>query len=159
MKVKEGDRAPDFTLQAQDGRTVSLHDFAGKSNVVLYFYPKDFTAGCTAETIEFGRRYSDIRSLGGEVLGVSSDSVESHGRFAAKCDAGFTMLADAGGKVREMYGAKGSLGLIPGRVTFVIDKEGIVRKVFSSQLDPRRHVTEAEEALTRIAGAAAGSGS
>ena len=152
MKVVEGQEAPDFTLQSQDGLKVSLHDFLGKSNVVLYFYPKDFTAGCTAEAVEFGKKYEEIRSMGAEVLGISSDTVESHREFAAHCDAEFTMLSDQGGRVRELYGVKGSLGLIPGRVTFVIDKKGVVRRIFSSQLNPKKHVREAEEALRDIVG-------
>ncbi|HKT22211.1 MAG TPA: peroxiredoxin [Nitrososphaerales archaeon] len=145
-----GARAPDFTLEGPDGRTVSLHDYAGSKNVVIYFYPKDFTAGCTAETKAFGENYDAILDLGAEILGISSDSAESHGSFAQECGAKFPLLADVGGKVRELYGAKGSLGLVPGRITFVIDKQGVVRHVFSSQLRPRQHITEAVEALKSI---------
>lgn len=148
--LRVGDRAPDFTLQAQDGRTVSLHDYAGSKNVVIYFYPKDFTIGCTAETKEFSDNYDEVLGLGAEVIGISSDSTVSHGSFAEECGARFPMLADEGGKVRESFGAKGSFGLMPGRVTFVIDKQGVVRHVFSSQLRPRHHITEAVEALKAI---------
>jgi thioredoxin-dependent peroxiredoxin len=148
-KVKVGDKAPDFALEAQDGRTVALHDFIGSRNVVLYFYPKDFTPGCTAETKTFSENYDAVLAMGAEVLGISSDSTDSHGDFAQECGARFPMLADKGGKVRESYGAK-SFGLAPGRVTFVIDKGGIVRHVFSSQLRPKRHVSEAIEALKAI---------
>ncbi|MDG6989192.1 MAG: peroxiredoxin [Nitrososphaerota archaeon] len=147
---KLGDRAPDFSLKAQDGRTVSLHDFAGSKNVVIYFYPKDFTAGCTAETKAFSENYDDILKLGAEVIGISSDSVESHGGFASECGAKFLLLSDPGGKVRETYGAKSSLGLIPGRVTFVVDKEGMVRHSFSSQLRPKQHIEEAVTALKAL---------
>ena len=147
--VKVGDRAPDFTLRAQDGRVISLHDFAGSKNVVLYFYPKDFTMGCTAETKTFGERYEELLTMGAEVLGVSSDSSESHGRFAVECGARFPLLADMDGMVRGMYGAKGSFGM-PGRVTFVIDKRGVVRHIFSSQLRPKSHTSEAIEALKAI---------
>ncbi|MDG7008730.1 MAG: peroxiredoxin [Nitrososphaerota archaeon] len=145
-----GDRAPDFTLKGPDGRMISLHDYAGSKNVVIYFYPKDFTAGCTAETKAFGENYEGILDLGAEILGISSDSAESHGTFAQECGARFPLLADTGGKVREMYGAKSSLGLIPGRVTFVVDKKGVVRHVFSSQLRPKQHISEAIEALKTI---------
>jgi thioredoxin-dependent peroxiredoxin len=148
--VKEGDRAPDFSLEAQDGRGVSLHDFAGSKHVVLYFYPKDFTMGCKAEAKAFGESYEALRSLGAEVLGVSSDTVESHARFAAQCNVGFPMLSDGDGKVRDAYGAKGPFGVIPGRTTFVIDREGIIRRVFSSQVRPRQHVAEAIEALKTL---------
>jgi peroxiredoxin Q/BCP len=149
-KVNEGEKAPDFSLPAQDGRVVSLHDYLGERNVVLYFYPKDFTIGCTAEAKTFSENYDEVRSMGAEVLGVSSDSTESHEGFANECRVNFLLLSDKGAKVREMYGVKASLGLIPGRVTFVIDKEGVVRHIFSSQTNPKKHVTEALEALKRI---------
>lgn len=147
-----GEKAPDFALQSSDGRVVSLHDYAGAKNVVIYFYPKDFTAGCTAETKAFGENYEAILNLGAELLGISSDSAESHDSFARECGAKFPLLADVEGKVREMYGAKSSFGLIPGRVTFVIDKRGTVRRVFSSQLRPKQHISEAMEALKELSG-------
>lgn len=149
-KVSVGDRAPDFTLPNQNGEPVSLHDFAEKRNVVLYFYPKDFTSGCTTETISFSQNYDSLTGLGAEVIGISSDSTESHSGFARKCNVGFILLSDSGGKVRELYGVPSSLGLVPGRVTYVIDKQGVVRHVYSSQLNPKRHVTEAMEALKNI---------
>lgn len=148
--IKVGDKAPEFSLRAQNGCLVSLNDFRGSKNVVLYFYPKDFTAGCTAETKAFGENYQKIVELGAEVLGVSSDTAESHGRFASDCRASFMLLSDSDGAVRKAYGADSSIGLIPGRVSFVIDKQGIVRHVFSSQLRPKRHVPEAIEALKRL---------
>lgn len=145
--LRVGDKAPDFTLQSQDGRMVSLRDYAGSKNVVIYFYPKDFTIGCTAETKSFSDNYEDVLRLGAEVIGISSDSAESHENFAEKCGAKFPLLADRGGKVRELYGAKGTFGITPGRVTFVIDKQGIIRHVYSSQLRPKQHIPEAVEAL------------
>jgi thioredoxin-dependent peroxiredoxin len=148
--VAEGDKAPDFELKAQDGRTVSLHDFMGKSSVVVYFYPKDFTVGCTAEAKAFSENYDEVLKMGAEVMGVSSDNQETHGRFAESCHVRFPLLSDEGGKVREAYGVKTSFGFIPGRVTFVIDKNGIVRRIFSSQLNPARHVSEAVQALKDI---------
>ena len=148
--VQVGEKAPDFTLPKQDGEMVSLHDFEGKQNVVIYFYPKDFTRGCTTETIAFGENYEDLRKLGAEVIGISSDSIESHRGFAEKCKVGFVMVSDEGGKVRESYGVSSSFGLVPGRVTYVIDKQGVVRHVYSSQLNPKRHVSEALEALKAL---------
>lgn len=150
--LKVGDKAPDFTLQAQDGRMVSLHDYAGSKNVVIYFYPKDFTAGCTAETKAFSDNYGEVLGLGAEVIGISSDSAESHGSFAEACGASFPLLADRDGKVRGSYGAKGPFGLMPGRVTFVIDRRGVVRHVFSSQIRPKQHISEAVEALRAVVG-------
>lgn len=148
--LKTGDKAPDFTLESQDGKSVSLRDYAGKKNVVVYFYPKDFTAGCTAETKSFGENYDEILGMGAEVLGISSDSAQSHDRFGQECGAKFPLLSDKGSKVRQQYGAKSSLGIIPGRVTYVIDKEGIVRHVFSSQLRPKEHINEAVQALRNL---------
>lgn len=151
MKVKVGDRAPEFTLPDQSGEVVSLKDFLGKRSIVLYFYPKDFTVGCTTETKSFSERYEEFKELGAEVIGVSSDTVESHESFASECNASFTLLSDEGERVRSLYGVESSLGLIPGRVTYIIDRSGIVRHIFASQLNPKKHVKEAMETLRTIA--------
>ena len=148
--VKEGDSAPDFTLESQDGRSVSLHDYLGVKNVVLYFYPKDFTMGCTAEAREFSQNYDAVGGFGAEVIGISSDPAESHDRFARECGVRFPLLSDREGRVRDAYGVKSTLGIIPGRVTFVIDKQGIVRSVFSSQTNPKRHVSRALDVLAGL---------
>jgi peroxiredoxin Q/BCP len=140
--VKVGERAPDFALADANGKEVRLSDFAGRP-VVLYFYPKDDTPGCTREACTFRDQYADFEAAGAAVLGVSSDSSESHRRFTARHRLPFTLLADPGGKVRKRYGVPATLGLLPGRVTFVIDGAGVVRHVFSSQLDAARHVEEA----------------
>lgn len=149
--MKEGDSAPDFELPAHDGRKISLHEFKGSKNIVLYFYPKDFTTGCTLETKAFGENYDEISKLRAEVLGISDDTSETHKEFALACNANFPLLADAGGKVREIYGVSKSFGLIPGRTTFVIDKEGVIRRVFSSQLNFRKHIDEAIKSLKALA--------
>ena len=146
--VKEGQRAPDFTLHDANGKEVRLADFAGKA-VVLYFYPKDDTPGCTKEACSFRDQYQDFQDAGAVVIGVSSDSSESHRKFAAKHRLPFTLLADRGGRVRRLYGVPATLGLLPGRVTFVIDAAGVVRHVFNSQLDATRHVAEALGTLRR----------
>ncbi len=150
-KVKVGDRAPDFTLSNQSGQMVSLHDFAGRRNVVLYFYPKDFTTGCTAEAKTFSENYDQFTEVGAEVIGVSSDSVESHEGFASKCNVSFLLLSDRKGEVRKTYGVSASFGLIPGRVTYIIDKDGVIRHIFSSQLNPKKHVREALDVLKSLA--------
>jgi len=144
--VKAGERAPDFTLPDADGKTVRLADFAGRP-VVLYFYPKDDTPGCTKEACTFRDQYQDFQDAGAAVLGVSSDSSESHRKFAERHRLPFTLLADRGGKVRKLYGVPATLGLLPGRVSFVIDGQGVVRHVFNSQLDATRHVKEALDVL------------
>jgi peroxiredoxin Q/BCP len=145
-----GDKAPDFTLQDQDGRKVSLHDFAGSKNVVLYFYPKDFTPGCTAETKSFSSVYGQIRGMGAEVLGISTATIGTHKEFATSCGAGFPLLADEEGGVRKLYDVQPSMWMIPGRTTFVIDKQGIIRHVFSSQTNTAGHVAEALKALKTL---------
>lgn len=146
--VAEGQRAPEFTLPDANGKPVRLADFSGKP-VVLYFYPKDDTPGCTKEACSFRDQYQDFQDAGAVVIGVSSDSSESHRKFAAKHRLPFTLLADRGGEVRKRYGVPATLGLLPGRVTFVIDGGGVVRHVFNSQLDATRHVTEALGTLRR----------
>jgi thioredoxin-dependent peroxiredoxin len=149
-KLKVGDKAPDFELPSQEGKVISLRDFKGSKNIVLYFYPKDFTRGCTIETKTFGSNYEKIRELGGEVLGVSTDNVETHKQFASECKANFPLLSDEGEKVRKLYSVKMSFGLIPGRTTFVIDRRGIIRSIFSSQLNVNRHVDEALKMLRTL---------
>jgi peroxiredoxin Q/BCP len=150
MKVNVGDKAPDFTLDSQTGENVTLSDFFGKKNVVLYFYPKDETPGCTREACTFRDSYELFTDLGAEVIGVSAGTVESHKAFAEHHNLPFTLLSDLDNNVRKLYGATSTLGFIPGRVTFIIDKKGVVRHVFSSQLQPEKHIEEAKEVLKRI---------
>lgn len=149
-EVKVGDKAPDFTLPSNTGENVTLSSFFGKKNVVLYFYPKDESRGCTKEACTFRDSYEVFKDLGAEVLGVSSQSVESHEAFANKYMLPFPLLSDKDGKVRELYGVPSTLGLIPGRVTYIIDKQGIVRHVFSSQFQAEKHIEEALNVLKRL---------
>jgi peroxiredoxin Q/BCP len=146
-KIKSGDKAPDFALSDASGKTVRLGDFRGRSAVVLYFYPKDDTPGCTKESCTFRDQYQDFKDAGAEVIGVSSDSAESHAKFAEKYHLPFTLLADRDGAVRRQYGVPATLGLLPGRVTYVIDRDGVVRHVFNSQFQAAQHVAEAIAAL------------
>ncbi len=146
-KVKVGDAAPNFTLSSQTGNTVSLRDFIGKKNIVLYFYPKDNTPGCTAEACSFRDSYQVFKDAGAEVIGVSSDSAQSHQQFATKNKLPFVLLSDENGAVRKLYGVPATLGLLPGRVTYIIDKQGIVRNIFSSQFTPEKHIEEALKTL------------
>jgi thioredoxin-dependent peroxiredoxin len=142
-KVDVGSKAPEFALPSQSREMVSLGDFLGEKPVVLFFYPKDDTPGCTKEACAFRDEFERFRELGAEVIGISSDSVESHERFADKHKLPFPLLSDRGEKVRRLYGVPNTLGLFPGRVTYVIDQEGVVRHVFSSQIGVERHATEA----------------
>jgi thioredoxin-dependent peroxiredoxin len=149
-KVNVGSVAPGFTLSSQSGEMVSLEDFTGNKPVVLYFYPKDDTPGCTKQACAFRDDFEEFGKLDAEVIGISSDSVESHKSFAAKYDLPFTLLSDEGGKVRKLYGVPNTFGLFPGRVTYVIDQEGVVRHVFSSQVETARHVEEALKVLHSV---------
>jgi peroxiredoxin Q/BCP len=150
MKVNIGDLAPNFTLPSQNGENVTFSQFRGKKNVVLYFYPKDETPGCTREACTFRDSYELFTDLGAEVVGVSADTVKSHKAFAEHHNLPFTLLSDMDNAVRKLYGATSTLGFIPGRVTFVIDKKGVVRHVFSSQLQPEKHIEEAREVLKQL---------
>ncbi|MCG3204192.1 MAG: Thiol-disulfide oxidoreductase ResA [Elusimicrobia bacterium] len=142
-KVETGDQAPDFSLSSHEGKTVRLSDFLGKKCVVLYFYPKDDTYGCIAESCSFRDHYEVFKEKGAEVIGISSDSPESHLRFIQKYKLPFTLLSDQSNQVRRLYGVPSTMGVIPGRVTFVIDKKGTVQHVFNSQFNPKSHVEQA----------------
>ena len=134
-QLNAGDKAPDFTAKDQNGKAVSLKDFLGKK-VVLYFYPKDFTPGCTTETCNLRDNYADLKDAGMAVIGVSPDDEESHKKFEEKHELPFTLLADPDKKIIEKYGVWGeknmygkkSMGLF--RTTFLIDEKGMIYKVF-----------------------------
>jgi thioredoxin-dependent peroxiredoxin len=145
--ITVGQQAPDFTLPDASGKTVRLSDYRGKQAVILYFYPKDDTPGCTKEACAFRDQYEDFKAAGAEVIGVSSDGGDAHGKFATKYKLPFVLLSDRGGVVRKQYGVPATLGLLPGRVTFVIDRQGVVRKTFNSQFQATKHVSESIEAL------------
>ncbi len=149
-RVGVGDAAPDFALPSQSGETVRLGDLLGERAVVLYFYPRDDTPGCTAEACSFRDGYEAFEEAGAEVVGVSSDSPESHGRFASQNRLPFVLLSDGGGQVRKLYGVPSTLGILPGRVTYVIDKRGVVRHVFSSQFGATKHVVEALDVVRSL---------
>ena len=146
--LRVGDVAPDFTLLDQRGMPVRLHQLTETRNVALYFYPKDATPGCTLEARAFRDAYDVFIAADTEVVGVSSDSVKSHERFAANERLPFVLLSDKDGAVRELYGVERTLGILPGRVTFVIAKGGVVRHVYSSQLRATQHTREALKAVT-----------
>ena len=142
MSLDIGQPVPDFELVSQTGAEVKLSDHRG-SWVVVYFYPADDTPGCTAEACSFRDSYEDFTDAGAVVIGVSGDSTESHVKFAEKHHLPFTLLSDTDGSVRKEWGVTKSLGLLPGRVTYVIDPDGVLRKRFSSQLRAKQHKDEA----------------
>jgi thioredoxin-dependent peroxiredoxin len=151
MAIKVGDTAPDFNLTTQNGENISLGDFRGQKSVVLYFYPKDDTPGCTVESCAFRDQYEVFKAAGAEVIGVSGDSRDSHQKFANKYNLPFTLLSDQGDQVRKQYGATTAFGFIPGRVTYVIDQNGVVQYVFDSMLNFKGHVEEALKTLQQLA--------
>ncbi|MBI4173354.1 MAG: thioredoxin-dependent thiol peroxidase [Candidatus Aenigmarchaeota archaeon] len=150
---KQGEKAPDFALPDQAGKTVRLKDFLGKQ-VVLYFYPKDDTPGCTKEACDFRDNLPKITASKAVVLGVSKDNAESHGKFAQKYRLNFTLLADVDGKVCDAYGVfglkqfmgKSFMGIK--RTTFVIDRHGKIAKVFEI-VRPEGHAEQVLAALER----------
>lgn len=127
-----------------------MADYRGQSAVVLFFYPKDETPVCTKEACSFRDAYEDFVQAGAVVIGVSSDPAESHRAFAAGHRLPFVLLTDHDGSLRKAYGVPKTLGILPGRVTYVIDKEGVVRHIFSSQLSAERHVTEALNVVRQL---------
>jgi len=129
---------------------IDVAERIGKQPLVIYFYPKDFTSGCTMEAHAFREMYEAFQKEGAEVFGISSDDAESHKKFVIEHELPFTLLSDENNKVREMFGAFG-VGHTLGRVTYVVDKKGIVRMIFSSQLQPKKHVDESIRKVREIA--------
>ncbi len=148
--LETGTKAPGFTLNDQHGKSISLTDFRGKKNLVVYFYPKDDTPGCTKESCAFRDHYTAFSDAGAEVIGISSDSEASHKAFADKHRLPFTLLSDLGGKVRQAFKIPTTFGLLPGRVSYVIDKQGVIRHAFNSQMNPTKHVDEALAVLKTL---------
>jgi len=148
--IRAGDKAPDFTLPSQSGDQVRLSDRLGQRVVVLYFYPRDDTRGCTAEACAFRDSYEAFTGAGADVIGVSSDSVDRHAAFAGKHELPFTLLSDKGGQVRKLYGVPAALGVVPGRVTYVIDRQGTVRHSFNSMTNIGKHVGDALQVVRKL---------
>lgn len=151
MTLRAGDRAPAFTAVAHDGETIEVGAGERSEVLVLYFYPADETLGCTMEACRFRDEFESFVDAGAKVVGVSPDSLESHRRFAEHHGLPFSLLSDRGGELRRKYQVGKSLGLVSGRVTFVIDRQGVVQHTFSSQLRAKKHVDEALAVVQRLA--------
>jgi len=150
MALKVGDKIPDFTATDNNGQTFDSNAFIGQKPVVIYFYPKDNTPGCTAQACSFRDQYQDFKDLGAEVIGISSDSEASHEKFSKQYKLPFILLSDKNKNIRNQFGVKGDMfGLIPGRVTYVADKNGIVKMIFDSVL-ATKHIPKALEAIKRL---------
>ena len=149
MSIKVGDKIPNFTALDTFGTTFNSNEVIGKKPVVIYFYPKDNTPGCTAQACSFRDQYEDFLDLGAEVIGISSDSVASHEKFSKQFKLPFILLSDSNKKIRTLFGVPNAVfGLLPGRVTYVANKEGIVIMQFDSML-ATKHISKAIEALKK----------
>lgn len=151
MALQIGDRAPDFEARLSDGTTFSLKSRRGRRNVVLYFYPKDFTSGCTAEACTFRDRSREFDDLDTDIIGVSRDTTESHERFIDTHGLNFPLISDADGKISGLYGVQrlgGRLGVH--RTTFVINKEGMIVKIIHKEIKPAEHIPLALQAIWEI---------
>jgi peroxiredoxin Q/BCP len=147
-EIKTGSSIPSFTLPDQNGTLFNIDSVRGKKNLVIYFYPKDDSPGCTAQACSFRDQYEDFKEADAVIIGISSQSVESHKKFAMKHRLSFTLLSDKGNKIRQQFGVPTNLlGLLPGRVTYVADKTGKVIYIFNSQLQATKHVEEALKIL------------
>lgn len=145
--MKENEKLKPFTATDQNGNTFDVTEYLEKKPLVIYFYPKDFTPGCTKEACSFRDRYEDFKELGAEVIGVSADSETSHKRFAKKYNLPFTLLSDQNGQLRKLFGVKKNLlGLIPGRETFIFDRDGKLVLRFNS-LNAEPHIRKALKTL------------
>jgi peroxiredoxin Q/BCP len=150
MAIKVGDLVNHFTAVTADGSSFDSNDYIGKQPLVIYFYPKDNTSVCTAQACSFRDQYEDFKLLGAEVIGVSSDSIKSHQKFAKQYRLPFILLSDAEKKLRKLFGVPNDLlGLIPGRVTYVLDDKGKVQLIFNSMSGPI-HIKRAFECIKKM---------
>lgn len=149
--LQPGTVAPEFRATLDDGSEFALAELKGRQNLVLYFYPKDFTAGCTKEACSFRDNWDAVRGYDATVVGVSRDDAASHTAFRAKHDLPFPLIADPDGSLHEAYDVKGLLPFVPPRITYVIDKEGVVRAAIRHDLRVSQHVSDVLEALRSFA--------
>ncbi|MCB2219220.1 MAG: peroxiredoxin [Bacteroidetes bacterium] len=150
-KLAVGSTVPKFELKDQHGQLFSLESVLGKKNLVIFFYPKDDSPGCTKQACSFRDQFEVFADEDAMIIGISGQSVKSHLEFAQKHRLNYTLLSDEGNKVRKQFGVPSDLfGLIPGRVTYVIDKQGKVIYMFNSQVQTEKHVTEALRILKEL---------
>ncbi len=150
MELKVGDSIPNFTAKDTDGNDFDSKNVVGHKPLVIYFYPKDNTPGCTAQACSFRDQYEDFKDLGAEVIGISSDSADSHQKFAKQYKLPFILLSDSDKKIRKLFGVPGGMfGLLPGRVTYVTDKNGVVQMIFDSML-ATKHIPKALSAIKKL---------
>jgi thioredoxin-dependent peroxiredoxin len=150
MALKIGDRIPNFVAKDTLGQVFDASTIIGKKPIVIYFYPKDDTPGCTAQACNFRDHYEEFIDFGAEVIGISSDNQTSHEKFAKRYKLPFILLSDENQKIRNLFGVpRGLLGFIPGRVTYVANKEGVIQFVFDS-MNPSNHVSKALAIIKKL---------
>lgn len=150
-KIEIGNQLPLFTLMDQDGEIFNIESVLGKKNLVIYFYPKDDSPGCTKEACYFQDQFEVFKQADAEVIGISGQSVESHKKFAEKYNLTYTLLSDEGNKLRKQFGVPTNfLGLLPGRVTYIVDKTGKIVYLFDSQIQATKHVDEAIRIINNL---------
>ena len=148
-KLKKGDKIPNFTLTDQHGNLFNIDTIIGKKNLVIYFYPRNETKVCTAQACSFRDAYQDFQDFDCEVIGISADDVKSHVSFAENHSLPFILLSDGDKKIRKLFGVSNDLFVIPGRTTYVINKEGVIIHIFSDQLSAGKHIKESLLALAQ----------
>jgi len=148
--LKINSKAPDFEGRLDDGSLFRSAELRGQRNIVLYFYPRDFTPGCTQEALSFQENYAEIEQYEAELVGVSADSVESHAKFRQQYCLAFPIIADPEKKIIKAFGAEWLFGLTIARVTYVIDKTGTIRAIIRHDLAIARHLSEVLESLRKI---------
>lgn len=147
-KIEIGNSIPAFTLNDQNGTLFDINSVLWKKNLVIYFYPKDDSPGCTKEACYFRDQFEVFKDVDAEIIGISGQSVESHKKFAEKYRLTYTLLSDEGNKIRKLFGVPTNFfGLLPGRVTYIVDKTGKVIYIFDSQINATQHVDEALKIL------------
>jgi peroxiredoxin Q/BCP len=151
MDLKVGDKIPKFLAKDTNGNDFDSENFIGKKPLVIYFYPKDNTPGCTAQACSFRDQYEDFKDLGAEVIGISGDSIDSHQKFAKQYKLPFVLLSDNYQKIRKLFGVPSKMfGMLPGRVTYVTDRNGEIKMIFDSMM-ATKHIPKALEAIKKLA--------
>ena len=151
QQVQKGSKVPSFALPDQNGKRFDIETVLGKKNLVIYFYPKDDSPGCTKQACTFRDQFEVFREADAEIIGISSDDVESHKKFAEKYSLTYTLLSDTEGKVRKLFDVPSDIfGLLPGRVTYIVNKQGIVIHTFDSQFQTQKHIEESLSALRKL---------
>ncbi|QKJ64758.1 peroxiredoxin [Flavobacterium sp. M31R6] len=150
MELKIGDKIPNFKAKDTNGNDFDSQGIVGQKPLVIYFYPKDSTPGCTVQACSFRDQYEDFKDLGAEVIGISSDNIASHQKFTQQYNLPFILLSDSDKKIRKLFGVpSGLFGILPGRVTYVADKTGTIIMVFDSMM-AKRHIPKALEAIREL---------